>query len=86
MTAGKHVLRPYGYYFVSYNDLCFAALLVLLSVNEAILARAKSSNGTTVRTFSNLIFCVVIAHPFPFLLLLRHYALLTRRNYCTCDK
>ena len=31
----------------------FAALLVLSSVNKAILVRAKNSNGTTVRTFSN---------------------------------
>ena len=30
-----------------------ATLLALSSVNEAILARAKNSNGTTVRTFSN---------------------------------
>jgi len=22
MPAGKHILRPYEYYFVSYNDLC----------------------------------------------------------------
>ena len=30
-----------------------ATLLALSSVNEAILVRAKNSNGTTVRTFSN---------------------------------
>ena len=51
MTAGKHILRPLRILFVSYND--FSALLASSSVNEAILVRAKNSNGTTVRTFSN---------------------------------
>jgi len=44
-----------------------ATLLVLLSVNEAILVRAKNSNGTTVRTFSKFNFlhghCTLL--PFP---------------------
>jgi len=45
----------------------FAALLVLSSVNEAILVRTENSNGTTVRTFSNFNFlrgrCMLL--PFP---------------------
>ena len=38
--------------------------------------QAKNSNGTTMETFSILIFCVVLAHPLPFLPLLCHYVLL----------
>jgi len=47
--------------------MIFAALLALSSVNEPILVRAKNSNGTTMRTFSN--FNLVHGHctllPFP---------------------
>ena len=50
MTAGKHILGPYRYYFVSY-DLC--RLVALSSVSEEILVRAKNSNRTTMRMFSN---------------------------------
>jgi len=70
----------------------FATLLMLSSVNEAILAQAKSSNGTTVSSDAPiwnladipiersqiLIFCTVIARSLPFLPLLLHYVFLFR--------
>ena len=52
MTAGKHTLRLLQILFCVLQQ-SLAALLALSSVSEAILVRAKNSNGTTVRTFSN---------------------------------
>ena len=51
MTAGKPILRPLWILFCVLQRS--AALLALSLVNEAILVRAKNSNRTTVRTFSN---------------------------------
>jgi len=56
--------------------MIFAALLVLSSVNEAILVWAKNSNGTTIRTFSNFNLLHGRCTLLPFIPLLRHYALL----------
>ena len=50
----------------------FSALLALSSVNEAILARAKNSIRTTVRTFSNY---NLLRGRCTLLPLLRHHAL-----------
>jgi len=87
MTAGKHILGPYRYYFVSY-DLC--RLVALLSVSEEILVRAKNSNRTTMRTFSNfnlLRGCCTLL-PFPATLMSlcapgEHYLTDLREWHCT---
>ena len=46
------------------TDIIFSALLTLSLVNEAILVRAKDSNGTTVKMF-NLLHGHCTLLPFP---------------------
>ena len=52
---GNLSFGPYGYYFVSYNDLCRLASAVVGQWSNTCASNvwAKNSNRTTVRTFSN---------------------------------
>jgi len=45
------------------------------AISLVLHMHSKSNNGITMRKFQNSIFCMVIAHSFPFLPLLHHYAL-----------